>query len=95
LVSIACNHNKLTSLDVTQNVELGVLNCGENLITGLDLTHNTGLASGFNSGIPSLFINDMPTLYMVCVWEMPFPPANLIVEASGSPNVYYSTECNK
>ena len=35
----------------------------------------------------------MPTLYMVCVWEMPFPPVSVDVNANGSPNVYFTTEC--
>ena len=37
----------------------------------------------------------MPTLYEVCVWEMPFPPADKVelVDTTGSPNVYFTTDC--
>jgi len=37
----------------------------------------------------------MPSLYKVCVWEMPFPPAGVEVDTSGSPNVYFTTDCSK
>jgi hypothetical protein len=40
-----------------------------------------------------LNINDMPTLTLVCVWELPFPTAEITVNATGSPNVVYSATC--
>jgi hypothetical protein len=38
----------------------------------------------------------MPTLYEVCVWEMPFPPAYQVelVDTTGSPNIYFTTDCS-
>jgi hypothetical protein len=37
----------------------------------------------------------MPSLHEVCVWEMPFPPLEgLKLEKTGSPNVYFTTECS-
>jgi len=42
-----------------------------------------------------LGLRGMPSLYKVCVWEMPFPPANVSVDTTGSPNVYFTTDCNK
>jgi hypothetical protein len=35
-----------------------------------------------------------PTLSKVCVWTMPFPPANVKIFYLGSPNVYFTTECS-
>jgi hypothetical protein len=29
------------------------------------------------------------------VWVMPFPPSGFNLYASGSPNVYFSTDCSK
>jgi len=34
----------------------------------------------------------MPTLYEVCVWEIPFP---FYVVKDNSPNVYFTTECSE
>ena len=36
----------------------------------------------------------MLTLTEVCVWEMLFPPAEVDVNTSGSPNVYFTTNCS-
>jgi len=36
----------------------------------------------------------MPSLTEVCVWEMPFPPEDFLLYADGSPNVYFTTDCN-
>jgi hypothetical protein len=39
----------------------------------------------------------MPSLYKVCVWEMPFPPSYpsyfVYVNKIDSPNVYFTTDC--
>ncbi|MCK5694281.1 MAG: hypothetical protein KAI08_15565, partial [Bacteroidales bacterium] len=61
--------------------------CGYNQITSLNI-----------SNIYDLWILDvtqMPTLAEVCVWEMPFPPEHVLVTSSGSPNVYFTTECSQ
>jgi len=42
-----------------------------------------------------LDISEMPSLYEVCVWTLPFPPEGFLVFTSGSPNVYFTTECSK
>jgi len=35
------------------------------------------------------------TLTKVCVYEMPFPPfEGFILNTDGSPNVYFTTDCN-
>jgi len=36
----------------------------------------------------------MPSLYKVCVWTMPFPPAGVTVDTTGSKNVYFTMTCN-
>ena len=33
-------------------------------------------------------------MYEVCVWEMPFPPEGFELDSTGSPNVYFTTECS-
>jgi hypothetical protein len=35
----------------------------------------------------------MPSLYNVCVWEMPFPPVGVGVDTTNSPNVYFTSNC--
>jgi hypothetical protein len=97
LGSLACNPCQLSDLDLSHNTALGVLNCGANLFTSLDLTKNTGLVdlSDLSPYNIRLFINDMPSLNKVCVWVMPFPPEGLSIDASGSPNVYFSTDCSR
>jgi hypothetical protein len=37
----------------------------------------------------------MPSLGEVCVWELPFPPEGMTVHTTGSPNVYFTTECSQ
>jgi hypothetical protein len=36
----------------------------------------------------------MPSLHEVCVWITPFPSAFVDVDTTGSPNVYFTTECS-
>ena len=84
LRSLVCWDNQLTSLNISNNTALRELNCSKNQLTSLDISNNTSLYS--------LRITDIPSLYKVCVWEMPFPPAGVEVYKSGSPNVYFTTE---
>ena len=85
LRGLKCYNNQLTSLDVSSNTRLTWLYCGENQLTSLDVSNNTALVT--------LGLFSMPTLYEVCVWKMPFPPAGVTVDTIGSPNVYFTTEC--
>jgi hypothetical protein len=41
-----------------------------------------------------LTLASMPSLYKVCVWTMPFPPTGVAVDTTGSPNVYFTMNCN-
>ena len=62
-------------------------------MTSLDVSTNTAIGTGsyyFND----LDITQMPTLYKVCAWEMPFPPAVVEVDITDSTNVYFTTDCN-
>ncbi len=45
LTNLNCSFNSLSSLDVTQNVNLSELRCAANLITELDVTQNTALVT--------------------------------------------------
>jgi Leucine-rich repeat (LRR) protein len=40
---LSCEHNQLTSLDVSNNTELTELSCGNNRLTSLDISNNTAL----------------------------------------------------
>ena len=86
LAELSCENNQLTGLDVTRNAALTDLYCGENQLDSLDISNNLILRS--------VHLNDMPSLYKVCVWELPFPPEKVDVNTTNSPNVYYTTDCN-
>ena len=87
LDTLDCNFNQLTSLDVSKNTVLTSLICNDNQLTGLDVSNNIVLEG--------LDLSYMPSLYKVCVWEMPFPPAGVTVNTTDSPNVYFTTYCSK
>jgi Leucine-rich repeat (LRR) protein len=86
LIMFGCAENQLTSLDVSNNTALKGLNCSVNRLTSLDVSNNTALHL--------LFLVSMPSLSKVCVWTMPFPPADVTVDTTGSPNLYFTTNCN-
>jgi len=35
----------------------------------------------------------MPELGAVCVWTIPFPPVEVTIDTTNSPNVYFTTDC--
>ena len=87
LIALYCNDNQLTSLDVSNNTELETLWGGSNQITTLDVSNNTN--------ITDFHLNNMSTLYKVCVWETFFlSPDDYCLETTGSPNIYFTTDCN-
>ena len=63
-------------------------------LSSLDISKSTDLlrSGGYANG---LYLNDMPSLYEICVWIMPFPPVDApgIVDTEGSPNVFFTTDC--
>ena len=81
-----CDRNELSTLDVSNNIALTFVLCFSNQLTTLDVSVCTALET--------LNLHDMPSLYEVCVWEMPFPPTGVEVDTTGSPNVYFTTDCN-
>ena len=86
LSELYCSDNQLTSLpDLSTNIALQSLYCGTNQLTSLDVSVCIALEE--------LNLSQMPTLYEVCVWEMPFPPAGISVDIEDSPNVYFTTDC--
>jgi hypothetical protein len=82
-----CDNNLLTFLDFSNCPFLTHLRCDGNQLTNLDISKNTRLED--------LYIRDMPMLQKVCVWELPFPTTWILVQSSGSPNVYFTTDCGK
>lgn len=92
LTVLSCDHNQLTSLDLSNLVDLDHLECGSNLFTSLDISNNSKLGKVY-IGYLCLVISDMPSLQEVCVWTLPFPPEGLNITTSGSPNVYFTTDC--
>jgi len=87
LENLYCSGNYLTDLELNNNPRLERLYCSNNDLTTLNISQNTNLHT--------LKLEDMPSLIEVCVWTMPFPPERLKLSRSGSPNVYFTTDCSK
>jgi len=94
LDALVCSGNQLIILDVSNNTVLKVLACSGNQFSDLDISYNNELGN-YSGEFVEVDISQMPTLYKVCVWEMPFPPEGVIVDTTGSPNIYFSTDCSK
>ena len=77
-----CDNNQLSEIDVSGNLNLVGLICDYNQLSYLDITHNPDLRQ--------LSIGGMPSLYQVCVLELPFPLDNFLIEKQGSPNVNFA-----
>jgi len=88
-----CSNNQLTSLNVSNNTSLEILGCGRNQITFLDLSNNISLENSSLLSYYDLDISFMPSLTKVCVWTMPFPPDDFVLVMEGSPNVYFTADC--
>ncbi|MGO4906046.1 T9SS type B sorting domain-containing protein [Flavobacterium sp. W20_MBD1_R3] len=72
LTSLECSRNRLSSLDVTNNISLTQLNCWGNNLTNLDLTRNTKLTylSCFQNQLTSLDISKNSLMsYLICSWN--------------------------
>ena len=108
LERLSCSTNQLTSLDVSNNTALTELSCGSNQLSSLDVSFNAALHfldCSYNqltsldvsniTALEWLDISEMPSLYEVCVWVVPFPPEGVLVNTTGSPNFYFTTECSK
>ena len=89
-----CGNNQLTNLDVSNQPDLRILSCGGNQLTSLDISNNSKLGEDvWNWADCFLEIGDMPSLEKVCVWTVPFPSAGFLLNAEGSPNIYYTSDC--
>jgi hypothetical protein len=92
-----CSDNYLTGLDVSNCTLLSELSCSSNPLQYLNISKNTNLfACEDDTCYATLNLSNMPGLYGVCVWEMPFPPVDRVesVDTTGSPNVFFSTDCS-
>lgn len=86
LIALYIQGNQINTLDLLNNTTLKYLRCRGNQFTKLDVSNNNSLKV--------LSIDEMPTLFEVCVWELPFPPEGVEIDTTGSPNVYFTTECS-
>ena len=97
LYELFCGINQLSSLDLSNNKELRWLDCSENPLTELDISNNKNLGKSGpgKNWDPAIGLYDMPALGRVCVWTMPFPPEGVTIDTTGSPNVFFTTDCSK
>ena len=69
LETLYCDHNQLTSLDVSKNTELDTLHCDNNQLTSLDVSKNTKLGWFYcnNNQLTSLDVSKNTELsYLYC-----------------------------
>ena len=85
LNELYCSWNRLSNLEVVNNSALIVLHCSGNRFNNLDISNNASLEI--------LYIEQMPYLYKVCVWTMPFPPDSFELLLEGSPQIFFTFEC--
>jgi Leucine-rich repeat (LRR) protein len=87
LINLNCSLNQLLDLNTSKNPRLVYIDCAYNKIATMDITSNKLTYQ--------LYLNGMPSLTKVCVWLTPFPPLGVYIEYTGSPNVYFTTDCTK
>lgn len=88
LIELWCPSNLLTNIDLQNNRKLKALNCCGNPLVSLDISNN--------NSIDYLLLQDMETLFEVCVWTMPFPPDGFrFFGTENSPNLYFTTDCSQ
>ncbi len=85
LKKLWCAGCGLNSVNLSHNLALTDLDLGLNRLVYLDLSNNAKLEY--------MALNDMPSLYEVCVSEMSFPPSGVDIDTINSPNVYFATDC--
>ena len=71
LKKLNCGHNRLTSLDVSENTVLQELVCWENQLTSLDVSQNTALQelACFENKLTSLDVRQNPALQKLSCWD--------------------------
>lgn len=103
-----CGRNGLSELDLTNNQGLHTLICNNNRLAHLDLSPVSDLVTMISCGnqlsyldisqhtqLRKIGVDNMPMLTEVCVWTLPFPPEGVIVLQGYSPNIQYTTACNR
>lgn len=93
LDTLICSYNQIISLDLVNNPSISRLDCGNTFIEKLDLSNNQEMQ--IPQWARGLYLDTIPSLYEVCVWTLPFPPEGLDIDTTGSPNIYFATECDK
>ncbi|MHA2404085.1 MAG: T9SS type A sorting domain-containing protein, partial [Candidatus Kariarchaeaceae archaeon] len=90
-----CNDNRLTELILLNDTSLCGLDCSNNLLTSLDLSTNFKLCSCRYGDAPVTIcdLSGMPSLYEVCEWESISYDIYTEFETTGSPNVYFTSDC--
>jgi len=92
LTHLNCSYNRLTNLDLSANTRLEHLNCAANQLSCLDIANNALIGSE-NGNNTTLDLAYMRSLTEVCVWTTPFPPSGMVINISGSPNLYFTENC--
>lgn len=108
LQKLTCWRNHISDLDLSANRALTELSCKNNWLTSLDLSHNTALVKmvccgnrlssldiSKNTELKLIGVDNMPSMGEVCVWTLPFPPADIKVLMGFSPNVFFTTQCSE
>jgi Leucine-rich repeat (LRR) protein len=106
LAELDCNGNRLSSLDVSANTNLKRIDCDGNGLTSLEVSNISGLKElscssnqlerldiSNNVELVGFLCRNNPSLKMICVWTIPFPPQNLYVDISGSDNANFVLDC--
>lgn len=98
LVYLDFSSNKITSIDLSNNVALCYLDCSSNQLSSIDISNCIFFRTPSGNLTPiieyTILISDMPSLQTVCVFELPFPSERVIINTEGSPNVFYTDDCN-
>jgi hypothetical protein len=85
---LLCYGNELSNLDVSGCPVLSFLACSDNPLGTLDISNNLKLGTG-----SWYFIDHI--IESIVLSEMPSPPEGITVDTTGSPNIYFTTECSK
>ena len=108
LTWLYCNHNQLTTLDLSQNLFLEALICHHNQLTSLDLSYNTSLnaldggynqytylnvKNGNNSNFQYFDVTNNPNLTCISVDDSTWASNNWTVAQNIDPQCYFSNNC--
>jgi len=83
---------QIESVEISSNPYLKSLECTNLQLTSLDVSDNIQLE---HFRCRSNQLTSMPTLFEVCVCELPFPPEGVDIDTTASTNIYFTTACSK